>query len=138
MIETLVSFVVLVMVLAALYGVVLFSSELYMRSVDTSRLQQQFYREIYKTSGRNEDFIKVTSYEAGSGVHGNDYSPNHAGLVLSLDKEKTKPENYGDDDNIYINLNLIAADTYVCKQSETDKNTIMPKAILFKPETNTP
>jgi hypothetical protein len=68
MVETLVSFVVLFIVLAALYNIVVFSSELYLRSVDTSRLQQKFYREIYKKDDRlDTSFITKTRYIKGFG-----------------------------------------------------------------------
>ena len=66
MVETLVSFVILFLILASLYGIVAFSSELYMRSVDTSRLLQRFTREINKKDeliGTGTDpFIKKEEY----------------------------------------------------------------------------
>ena len=53
MIETVVSFVILMIVFAALYGMVRFSSNLRMRAVDTANLHSQFYSEIYKTGDKD-------------------------------------------------------------------------------------
>lgn len=144
MIETLVSFVVLFLVLGALYSIVSFSSELYMRSVDISRLQQRFFKEIYKSRNIDDSFVEIKKYgpnevdtDAGETLAGN------AGLILSLDKTKTDQRNYNHDTNLsesYISLKNIGATTYVCIEGEnttgsTDedsvKNGIKPKAIVF-------
>ena len=87
MIETLVSFVVLFLVLGALYSIVSFSTELYMRSVDISRLQQKFFREIYKSRDYDDSFVERKKYgpnevdtDNGEKLAGN------AGLILALDQ----------------------------------------------------
>ena len=133
MIETIVSFVVLVMVLAGLYGVVLFSSNLYMKSVDTSRLQQRFYREIYKKNVASNSFVTVTAYDPGTGFDGEDYDGHHASLILSLDKEKTDSTNYGAlHENDYIIMDHIGGKTFVCSDSSvTEQELIAPKAVQF-------
>lgn len=144
MIETLVSFVVLFLVLGALYSIVSFSSELYMRSVDISRLQQRFFKEIYKSRNIDDSFVEIKKYgpnevdkDAGEALAGN------AGLILALDQNKTDPKNYNHSDKVkgsYIALKNIGATTYVCIEGNnttgsTDddsvKNSVKPKAIVF-------
>lgn len=138
MVETLVSFVVLFAVLSSLYGIVVFSSELYMRSVDISRQQQQFYREIYKKKSAFNDLgpVRKTEYSAGNGVYANgDYNPNHAGLVLELDTEKTAPANYNDNDSLkksYVSLDSVGVTSYVWTDESAGNNTaVAPKAVHF-------
>ena len=145
MIETLVSFVVLFLVLGALYSIVSFSAELYMRSVDISRLQQKFFREIYKSRDYDDSFVERKKYgpnevdtDNGEKLAGN------AGLILALDQNKTDPRNYNNSDKVkgsYIALKNIGATTYVCIEGKnttgnTDgdsvKNSVTPKAIVFK------
>ena len=48
MVETLISFVVLVIVFAALFGMIRFSSNLRMRAIDTADVRESFNDEIYK------------------------------------------------------------------------------------------
>ena len=132
MIETLVSFTVLFVVLAALYGIVAFSSELYMRSVDISRLQQRFYREIYKKQTSIDDsFVEVKSYSGGIGS-------GKAKLILNLDTTKTNENNYNANSSIAqssVNMSRISVNSYVCKEgTSTDGSpttVIMPKAVMF-------
>lgn len=137
MVETLVSFVVLFAVLGALYGIVVFSSELYMRSIDISRQQQRFYREIYKkkTAFNVLGPVSRTEYSAGNGVSANgNYNPNHAGLVLELDTTKTDPANYNDSDslkNSYVSLDSIGVTSYVWTDETVDTTAIAPKAVHF-------
>ncbi len=49
MVETLVSFVVLVIVFAALYGMIRFSSNLRMNAADAAKVRNSFNSEIYKS-----------------------------------------------------------------------------------------
>lgn len=145
MVETLVSFVVLFIVLAALYGIVSFSSELYMRSVDTSRLHQRFYREIYKfPSGPvtnpeavsiDESFLEYEDYYPGyypSEPDGHEY----ACLSLIFDTEKTDLSNYGSGDSriadAYIDLKYTGVTSYVCvDEGAADEKLILPKTLHF-------
>ncbi len=139
MIETLVSFTVLFAVLASLYAIVTFSSELYMRSVDISRLQQRFYREMYKKDSASNSLITKTSYVAGNGVSEGGFEENHAGVVLILDTENTKPENYHDR-SVYTTLDIsmdhIKMDSYVWNEQPQDGQTevtqIVPKAVVYE------
>ena len=137
MVETLVSFVVLFAVLASLYGIVVFSSELYMRSIDISRQQQQFYREIYKKDSAFNVLGPVTrkEYSAGNGVSANgDYNPNHASLVLEMDLTKTDESNYNGSDALkrsYISLDSTNVASYVWTDESADSTAIAPKAVHF-------
>ncbi len=136
MVETLVSFVVLFAVLAALYGIVVFSSELYMRSIDISRQQQQFYREIYKKDSAFNVLEPVSRkvYSAGNGVTEGAYNPNHAGLVLELDTTKTDASNYNDNDalkNSFVSMDSTQVTSYVWTDEGADSTTIAPKAVHF-------
>lgn len=139
MVETLVSFVVLFVVLAALYGIVSFSSELYMKSVDTSRTNQKFYMEIYKYPlGRvevssDDAYIKAVSYDPGF-ASSDEAAADHASLTLILDTEKTSAEN-GINNGIrdtYINLDNIGLTSFTCNdQDAISKKLILPKALHF-------
>jgi hypothetical protein len=139
MVETLVSFVILFLILASLYGIVAFSSELYMRSVDTSRLLQRFTREINKKDeliGTGTDpFIKKEEYKAGYTKAGSD--GNFAALELTLVVDDTNSSFTGSDamKNSRIKLNNTATTTYVCNDSTfEEKKIIVPKAIRYEYE----
>ncbi len=124
MVETLVSFTVIAIVMAALYAIVSFSSELWMNSIDASRVQQHFSEEISK---KNPDaaFVQKTIYKAGfAGESGNE--SEYAGLVLVVDD--------GDDSNqFYISLSDISAESYVSvDDSVKDENIVAPKVLMFK------
>jgi len=131
MVETLVSFLVLIMILASLYSIVLFSSNLFMKSVDMSRLNQKFYREIYKKD-IDAAMIDKEEFEAGFGApkDGKEY----AALNLTFDDEKTDARNYSDPNvnRSYINLNNIKVYSYVYSGSEVDvEGVIAPSATEF-------
>lgn len=134
MVETLVSFVVLFLVLASLYGIVAFSAELYMRSVDTSRMTQKFYKEIYKKDefvgvGTNP-FIKKQNYKAGFGA--TEGENRYSALELSVIIDDT---NFTGDQrmkNSKIKLSNTSAKTYVAQdEAFKEKNIIVPKAVRF-------
>ena len=131
MVETLVSFVVLFIVLAALYNIVVFSSELYLRSVDTSRLQQKFYREIYKKDDRlDTSFITKTRYIKGFGGKYSDgtNSYEHAALSLTIVNDGNLPDGM---EKSEIYLNNIEVTSYVCTE-DNNGNAIAPKVVNFK------
>ena len=62
MVETLVAFVILLVVLAALYGMVRFSTNLRMRAVDSADVRNSFCKEIYKSAGVIKTDVKCTNY----------------------------------------------------------------------------
>ena len=129
MVETLVSFTVLFIVLASLYSIVVFSMNLYMKSVDASRLNQKFYREIYKST-TDASTIKKTHYNAGFSTAPD--GSQGAKLVFSIDTDKTNSKNYNDSrtETAYINMDNTGADTYVYTGSDADR-MMVPKAVLF-------
>ena len=132
MVETLASFVVLFIVLAALYSIVVFSTQLYFRSVDLSRLNQKFFREIYKKDTDTSQ-IKKTEYIKGFG--GAEGGKEHAALVLSFDAEKTSSENYENAKvtTSYMNLDKTGAETYVyIGPGSENENYVVPTAVMFK------
>ncbi len=53
MVETLVSFVVLVIVFAALFGMIRFSSNLRMRAAEAAKVRNSFNSEIYKSNNQS-------------------------------------------------------------------------------------
>lgn len=137
MVETLVSFVVLFLVLASLYGIVAFSSELYMRSVDTSRLIQKFTREINKKdeligTGTNP-FILKENYKAGytkAGAEG-----NYAALELTVVVDDASFTGKEAMKNSRIKLNNTKATTYVCNdETYKEKKIVVPKAVRYEYE----
>lgn len=137
MIETLVSFTVLFVVLAGLYGIVAFSSELYMRSVDISRLQQRFYREIYKTPAAisSGSLVTVTEHKAGYRPTGSDPTSKYAGINLTLDTEKTNENNYSTSTlgQSSISMSKMGLTSFVSNTSAGTGETtsITPKAVMF-------
>lgn len=54
MIETLAAFTVLMVITGALVGIISFSSDLYMKSVDTGRAMEFFSKEIYNKNGASD------------------------------------------------------------------------------------
>lgn len=88
MVETLVSFVVLVIVLAALYGMIRFSTNLKMRAIDTASVRESFNEEIYKTGNKKD--VEVHEY---IGEHSTDDSDTMFYLKVNMDPGKTDHSN---------------------------------------------
>ena len=84
MMETLVSFVVLMIVLAALYTMVHFAMELKMRADDSARVRATFNAEVYKENPANN--VKIIEYK---GISAGD---NKTMFTLKL-SEETNPKN---------------------------------------------
>ena len=87
MVETLVAFVVLMIVFAALYGMVRFSANLRMRAVDTANVRDSFNTEIYKKSIDDMAMVDVHRYI------GDTDQDRRTMFMLQLDKDKTSPAN---------------------------------------------
>ena len=132
MVETLVSFVVLFLVLASLYGIVAFSSELYMRSVDTSRIRQKFYAEIYKKDDSlvtgTDTHIEKKQYKAGSYKQGS--TDKYSALQLTLVEED--PNSALHDSR--IRLSNISATTYEWKDDTLKDKILLPKTVEYSYE----
>ncbi len=159
MVETLVAFVVLMIILAIMYGVIAFCSELRMRAEDTSRAVVKFRTEMYNSKNAPEgtDF----------GVHKKDYQDRNItvnnyvtgkkevekedGLVETIpvpllyfqfDTEETNVKNLQpgvsgatvpDEMKEKFSLYNIEAVTYTYHPTdgEEDEKIIIPKAITF-------
>ncbi|MBP3233973.1 MAG: hypothetical protein J6M65_06080 [Eubacterium sp.] len=90
MVETLISFVVLVIVFAALFGMIRFSSNLRMRAIDTADVREKFNDEIYKSGNKND--VEIHEY---FGAHSTiaDNSDTMFYLKLNVDPGKTDASN---------------------------------------------
>ncbi|SEQ11529.1 hypothetical protein SAMN02910369_01235 [Lachnospiraceae bacterium NE2001] len=133
MIETIVSFLVLMIVLAALYGMILFSTNLRMRAIDSARVREELYQEAYKKNP-DETIVDIYSYEGRSCT-----SDSKTMFMLKL-SEDTKNSNLDiknaktrADFEKKINLPNINAIGYVSKDSRIeDENLPTPKLLVFR------
>ena len=140
MIETIVSFVVLIIVFAALYGMVRFSSNLRMRAVDTANVHSEFYSEIYKTTGRNN--VQKYNYPGK-------YAPDDNFTMFFLKPDIPTDTESGKTSSYNLNMNnaavsvssfsgqikvpCIDATGYVSLDSRiTSDNLVTPKVLVFE------
>ena len=134
MVETLVSFVVLMIVLAALYAMFRFSANLRMRAIDTANVRTEFNGEIYKT---NPDTSKVTVYK-----YIGKREQDHTTMFMLKLNDKTTDANLSnstgsgiekDSFKQSIRVPNIDATGYVSKDSRiTEENLATPKVLVFK------
>ncbi|MBO4311344.1 MAG: hypothetical protein J5856_09815 [Lachnospiraceae bacterium] len=125
MVETLVSFTVLFIVLASLYAIVTFSTELYMRSVDLSRQQQSFYKEINKKPDKMKNII-ASDYSAGFGN-------NRAGVALKLEIDPVTFEGKDEMKDSFISMKNTSLTSYVYKDDKAkEEGRAVPKAVNFR------
>lgn len=144
MVETIVSFLVLIIVLAGLYSMVKFSSQLSMRAVDTGRLLQSFSGTLYKNGdkiGTDQagGYVNVTAYNGA-----NDGS-SMTGFMLVLDKNTTDvANNFGsgytsDSSGIDTAIRLpnvdakgyVSVDPIADPSSSSYENILAPKVMKF-------
>ena len=150
MLEVLVSFVVLMIVLGALYSMMKFSSELRMRANDTERVTNEFERNIYKSS--NQENLNVYNYYGQYDPSEDENAAKKTAFFLVLDAEKTdveknigRPINYVDpedpsagyaeDEYLMTGLRLpnIDADGYVSTNPMIgEEHLVTPKSLTFK------
>lgn len=90
MVETMVSFVVLAIVLAALYGMVRLATNLRMRAIDTAYVRETFNEEIYK-SGDKTNVEEHEYFGAHSTITNNDGTMFT--LKVNMDEGKTNYKN---------------------------------------------
>lgn len=90
MVETMVSFVVLAIVLAALYGMVRLATNLRMRAIDTAKVRESFNDEIYKSGAKN-DVEEHEYFGSHSTITGNDGTMFT--LKVNMDSDKTNYKN---------------------------------------------
>ncbi len=133
MVETLVSFVVLVIILAIIYQVVSFCNNLRLKSIDTDNVLKQFNAEIYKP------IDKIDS----SRVDVEEYAPNDEDgslFIIELDTTNTDvAKNIQGDSSIYSSFRLtlgnMKATCYRSNDSIIDEEQLAtPKALVFKYE----
>ena len=146
MLETVVSFLVLMIILGALYSTVRFSSELSMRAVDTGNISNEFNSLVYKSSFSSSDHILKYDYYG-------QYDPSTTGkytaFFLKLDTTETNVElNCGrpvaavdpNDPNSTEDVLLtplrtpnIDATAFVCSDPIIEEEQLVtPKLITFK------
>ena len=87
MVETLISFVVLVIVFAALFGMIRFSSNLRMRAIDTADVRESFNDEIYKSG--NKKNVEIHEY---IGSHSTISNNNDTMFYLKLNVDPGKTD----------------------------------------------
>lgn len=132
MVETLVSFVVLMIVLAALYGMIRLASNLRMRAVDTANVRTSFNAEIYKKnpSSNVERYFyvgksapdKTTMFTLKLSSQTNDLNLQVTGTTV----DRTR---YSDS----IRIPNTDAIGFVSKDASiTEENLVPPKVVLFK------
>ena len=146
MIEAIVSFAVLVIVLAVLFKMVAFSSELRMRAVDTANVRNSFNEQLYKieyddTGNRIDgsmENVKIIDYYGVT-----DPAPktkNIAAFVMILDEEKTDVDstfgslNEEEKENIKKQItlpHLDAASYYSVDPIIEDEKLATPKVLKF-------
>ena len=129
MVEVLVSFVVLMIVLAALVGMVQFSANLRMRAVDTASVRDSFNKEIYKKTP-DSSLVETYSYEGKS-------KDGLTAFMLTL-SEKTDTSNLelGSSDRTKFenNLRIPCIDAVGYKSIDSrisEENLATPKALTF-------
>ena len=122
-VESLVSFVVVAIVLAALYAVISFSTRLWMNSVHANQVQQSFSEEICRKTP-NPILVEKKTYKAGGASSVSEQS-EYANLSLVLQTES--------DTEFVISLNNISVDSYVSvDNSVKDENILAPKVLAFR------
>ncbi|MBR0146026.1 MAG: prepilin-type N-terminal cleavage/methylation domain-containing protein [Eubacterium sp.] len=130
MIETIVSFVIILIVLAALYGMVRFSSNLRMRATDTADIRNSFGNEIYKKTP--DDSVEVSNYLGKR-------ADNIYMFSLTPDLDSTDVSNLSTESEINIDifgqsirLPNIDASGYVSVDPRIkEENLVTPKIISF-------
>ena len=155
MVETVVAFMVLMIILAIIYSVIAFCSTLRMRAQDSNRVAAEFERELYnadnqegldesKASTLNGDRLLVSNYvtkdntplffltvnidETSQSNLGEDY---YNALIASApdgatDQQKSELENAKK-----LSMYQIEAKTFVYNLGENTEKIIVPKAIQF-------
>ena len=139
MMETIVSFVVLMIVLAALYSMVRFSSELRMRAVDSARIQSNFNEQLYRNDNNMQNIKKyVYIGKHAKDTYGN--SDTVTVFTIKLNDKKTDVQKAFNSNNMpadnakeSIKLPNVNATGYVCTDPIVDmENVIAPRVLSFK------
>ena len=125
MMETLVAFVVLMIILVALTRMIFFSSELRMRAMDTGRLMQTFNKELYSNS--ELDKVSVVKYV----TENVQYEDTNKGPLFYIVPEKKNSE--GKDVDLWVSdINAYSYTYDMSKDSNaSSENLAIPKALVF-------
>jgi len=140
MLETMVSFVVLMIVLAGLYAMIRFATDLRMRAMDSSRVQSEFGDQIYRTDNNMQN-VKAYKY---IGKHANSEANDPTVFTLKLSDTTNISKNFCDDSitksnvNSSIKLPNINATGYVSTNPLVDsENLVPPRVLVFEHEYHT-
>lgn len=153
MVETLVSFVVLMIILSIITGIIVFCSKLRMRAEDTSRAMTEFSAQINNkdnivaktvTEGNagvdietfSENNIKVSRYTTGKEVvkdnDGKVISSKQNPLFYLITPESATDNSDPQYRNDYLSLYNIEADSYTYISSDGENlQYLQPKALRF-------
>ena len=132
MMETIVAFVVLVVILLALTRIIMFSSELRMRAMDTGRIMQTFNKCLYSNelkTGTSFDKVTKEHYDSSSAKN------SQAGGGVKGPLFYIKPEN----NNVELWVTDINAFSYTYNETDPSVNTenlTIPKVIMFVHESD--
>ena len=127
MLETLVAFAVLMVILVALTRLIMFSSELRMRAIDTGRILQTFNKCLYSEELKNSNSfekVKKTHYNSD---RANEERPTGGvvGPLFYITSDETGSELW---------VTEIEADCYTYDSSDSSvstENLSVPNAIIF-------
>ena len=139
MVETIVSFVILMIVFAALTGMVKFSSNLKMRAVDTANVENSFIDELYKSESVAKKNITEHRYLGAAAE-----DDNYPMFTLKLDTNVTDSTNLiigqetmtKEEKAFYTNSIFLSDIDGICYVSEdsriADEKLASPKALIFR------
>ncbi len=125
MMETLVAFVVLMVILVAITRMIFFSSELRMRAMDTNRVMQTFNKELYSSGAL--DKVKMKKYVTED-VELSDGKVKGPVFYITPDRDEGESE---------IDLWLLDVNAYSYTYDKSADSTVesenlaIPKALVF-------
>ena len=128
MMETLVAFVVLMVILVALTRVIMFSSELRMRAMDTGRVLQTFNKCLYSNELKTSDQFEMVKKQHYSSAHASDARPG-GGVVGPL--FYITPD--GSSSELWVTE--IEANSYTYDDADannTNENYALPSVMVFE------
>ena len=139
LVETLAAFTVLAALMALFFHIVDFSSRLRTQAVDSSRLNQMFFKEIYKNPDAIDDSFVTTELFNEDGTGGatvsrfwlvldterTDMKKNYQGVNYNIDDYKDNPPRF--------RLDNLEAVSYTCTDPLIDEEQLVrPGAMRFR------
>lgn len=140
MLEVLVAFVVLVAIFALIYKMVMFSSNLRMKAIDTETVFNSFNQEIYKTGDYDDSEISVVPITRNSSdgpvfYITVDTETTNVQLNVTNGGEASVSEAKDKLDNVRLGLYRFKAIKYESTNSlVNEEGVIAPKVLVFKYE----